>query len=84
MPVVGVEPSCVLGFQDEWQTMNLGPRAEQLGRQATLFETWWMSELAQGHLKPPSVGEGRAVYVHGHCHQKALGAWSPPSMHCDL
>ncbi len=77
VPVVGVEPSCVLGFQDEWQTMNLGPRAEQLGRQAKLFESWWMSELAQGHLKPPAVGDGRAVYVHGHCHQKALGAWSP-------
>ena len=75
VPIVGIEPSCVLGFQDEWQTMGLGPRAVALGRLARLFESWWMDEAAAGRLRPPAVGEGRTVFVHGHCHQKALGAW---------
>ena len=75
VPVVGLEPSCVLGMRDEWLAMDLGPQAEQLAAQTLLFEEWWLRHglgRAERSLAPLPP-----VLVHGHCHQKAMGAISP-------
>lgn len=76
VPVVGLEPSCILSLRDEWLSMSLGPDAEKLSKQAMLFEEWWLRWL-QSNPSPAVRFPLTEVLVHGHCHQKALGAMSP-------
>ncbi len=83
VPVVGVEPSCILGLRDEWLSLGLGPQAEQLARQVFLIDEWLAQEVAHGRVvaaqRPDGQGlraQGQTVLLHGHCHQKALGAFS--------
>ena len=83
VPVVGVEPSCILGMRDEWLSLGLGPKAERLARQVFLIDEWLDVEVARGRLvaaqQANGLGpraQGRQVLLHGHCHQKALGAFS--------
>jgi Fe-S oxidoreductase len=80
IPVVGLEPSCLLSLRDEITAMGFGERAQVLGRQALLLEEFLAREAAagrledlRGKLKPLD----KPVLVHGHCHQKAFGAISP-------
>jgi FAD/FMN-containing dehydrogenase/Fe-S oxidoreductase len=77
VPVVGLEPSCILSLRDEWLVMHLGERATRLAKQAMLFEEWWVAEQQTGRLKIGQALADQTVYVHGHCHQKAMGALSP-------
>lgn len=81
LPVVGLEPSCLLTFRDELpRLLPAGdPRAAALARQAVTFEEW-----AAAHADrlaaldfAPEAGGTRDVLVHGHCHQKALSAMGP-------
>jgi FAD/FMN-containing dehydrogenase/Fe-S oxidoreductase len=76
IPVVGLEPSCILSLRDEWLSMGLGLDAEKLSKRALLFEEWWL-EWARNHSMPRVRFPLGEVLVHGHCHQKALGAMSP-------
>ena len=76
VPVVGLEPSCILGMRDEWLSMDLGSQAQALSKQVKLFEEWWM-DFCRSHPIPKAKADLPPVFVHGHCHQKALGAMSP-------
>ncbi len=75
VPVVGLEPSCLLGMRDEFSSMLPGAETEALARQALLFEEFLAREHSAGRLrlklKPLEHGK---VLLHGHCHQKAFGA----------
>ena len=75
VPVVGLEPSCILGMRDEWQAMGLGQPANVLASQAMLFEEWWVQH-GQQRWDASAAKPLPAVWVHGHCHQKAMGAMS--------
>jgi Fe-S oxidoreductase len=74
VPVVGLEPSCVLTLRDELPAMLPGAEAGALVSGAFLFEEFLAGEAAGGRI-PPAIAqrEGR-VLLHGHCHQKAFGA----------
>ena len=78
VPVVGLEPSCLLTLRDEFLAMGLGRDAEALGAQALLFEEFLAREHAAGKLKLAlnALPESRAL-LHGHCHQKAFDAVRP-------
>ena len=66
VPIVGVEPSCLLTLKEEYLALLPGdPRAGVVAGQARLIE-----ELLAGELPPRSLE--RRVLFHGHCHQKAL------------
>ncbi len=75
VPVVGLEPSCLLTLRDEYLAMLPGAEAEALADQAMLFEEFLAAEHAAGRLalalKPI---DGRRALLHGHCHQKAFSA----------
>jgi FAD/FMN-containing dehydrogenase/Fe-S oxidoreductase len=77
MPIVGLEPSCLLTLRDEFGAV-LGERGRALGDNALLLEEFLAREARAGRLDLPlkAAGFGRAL-VHGHCHQKALGAFAP-------
>jgi FAD/FMN-containing dehydrogenase/Fe-S oxidoreductase len=78
VPVVGLEPSCLLTMRDEFLAMGLGEAAERLAGQALLFEEFLAREHAAGRLSLPlrELPE-RTALLHGHCHQKAFDAVRP-------
>ena len=75
VPVVGLEPSCLLGLRDEWQSMLPKAEAAPVGAAALLFEEFLARELSAGRLQLPlkAIEQTKAV-LHGHCHQKAFDA----------
>jgi Fe-S oxidoreductase len=75
-PLVGIEPSCILSFRDEYPRLvpeNLRGEAERLGRHCLLFDEFVMREVEAGRLSQEAFGELKGeLWLHGHCHQKAL------------
>jgi FAD/FMN-containing dehydrogenase/Fe-S oxidoreductase len=78
LPVVGLEPSCLLTLRDEFLAMGLGADAQALAGQALLFEEFLAREHDAGRLSLPlqALPQSRAL-LHGHCHQKAFDAVKP-------
>lgn len=76
--VVGLEPSCLLTLRDEWTAYGFGEAAAKLARHAFLFEEFLVREHAAQRLDltQHALPKARAL-VHGHCHQKAFGAFTP-------
>jgi FAD/FMN-containing dehydrogenase/Fe-S oxidoreductase len=73
VPVVGLEPSCVLGLRDEFLSMHPAGEAAEVALHSYLFEEFLACELEAGRLrldfKP--LPQKKAL-LHGHCHQKAF------------
>ncbi|MBI4203849.1 MAG: hypothetical protein HY527_02375 [Betaproteobacteria bacterium] len=73
VPVVGLEPSCLLGLRDEFISMLPGGETAELALNAMLFEEFIAREMEAGRfkleLKP--LPQKKAL-LHGHCHQKAF------------
>jgi FAD/FMN-containing dehydrogenase/Fe-S oxidoreductase len=80
VPVVGLEPSCLLGLRDEFLSMLPGGESAELAMNAFLFEEFVAREHAAGRLdlKLGPLREKKAL-LHGHCHQKAFDAM--PAVH---
>lgn len=74
-PIVGLEPSCILSLRDDHLKLGLGSDAEKLAKQVYLFEEFIAREHDRKHLKLElkPLPSGKTL-VHGHCHQKAVGA----------
>ncbi len=75
VPVVGLEPSCLLGLRDEFLSLLPGAESAELALNAFLFEEFLAREHAAGRLKLKlqPLREKKA-WLHGHCHQKAFAA----------
>jgi Fe-S oxidoreductase len=74
VPIVGMEPSCILTLRDELSYVLDDPRTALLKKQGVLFEELVVRDAKSGALKLPfRSGETKDAYLHGHCHQKALG-----------
>lgn len=75
IPIVGVEPSCILTLKEDYPSLLPGEDAEAVAAQVRTIDEI-IAELArEGALKfpTPSPGDsGREYLLHGHCHQKAL------------
>ena len=73
IPIVGLEPSCLLTMRDEFQAMLPGADSDALAEKAVLMEEFLARELDAGTLRLDlqPLPESRAL-LHGHCHQKAF------------
>ncbi len=69
LPVVGLEPSCLLTMRDEFRSLLPGAATDDLAGRAVL-----VGEFLAGKELPGLAKTARA-HVHGHCHQKAFGAF---------
>ena len=80
VPVVGLEPSCLLGLRDEYLSMLPGPDTAALALNALLFEEFIAREADAGRfkLKFKALPHKKAL-LHGHCHQKAFDVM--PAVH---
>lgn len=78
VPVVGLEPSCLLTLRDEIpRLLPDDPRASALARVAVTFEEWAeanAARLAAMRWAADAVAPSGRALVHGHCHQKALSS----------
>jgi Fe-S oxidoreductase len=74
VPVIGLEPSCLLTFRDEIPALIPGEATRRLAAQTFLFEEFLVREAEAGRLNLPLAPIGERVLLHGHCHQKAFGA----------
>ncbi|MEE8147537.1 MAG: 4Fe-4S dicluster domain-containing protein, partial [Longimicrobiales bacterium] len=74
VPVVGLEPSCLLTLRDEIPTLLPGERSTRLADGSFLFDEFLVREAEAGRA-PLDLGpvEAQTALVHTHCHQKALG-----------
>ncbi|QCW99991.1 FAD-binding protein [Aggregatimonas sangjinii] len=74
IPVVGLEPSAILTFRDEYKRLTDDAEAARLiGANAFLIEEFLAKEIQLGHISPSQfTREHRQIKIHGHCHQKAL------------
>ncbi|HEY6001947.1 MAG TPA: FAD-linked oxidase C-terminal domain-containing protein [Anaeromyxobacter sp.] len=78
IPIVGLEPSCLLTLRDEAMAVLPGEATEAVAGKALLFEELVAAEHAAGRMKL-SLGPvpWKKALVHGHCHQKAFGVLAP-------
>ena len=68
VPVVGLEPSCMLGFRDEIPALLQTDDARRLAGMTLLFEEYVTRDLDELPLAPI----GKRALLHGHCHQKSF------------
>jgi FAD/FMN-containing dehydrogenase/Fe-S oxidoreductase len=75
-PLIGIEPSAILTFRDEYIDLTRGKlkdKARALAKNCLLFEDFIMREVAAGRIdKAAFRSDARNIRLHGHCHQKAL------------
>ena len=75
-PLVGIEPSCILSFRDEYPDLvppEMRSEAQVLGRNCLLFDEFLVREFQAGRIGKDAFREVRAdIWLHGHCHQKSL------------
>ena len=76
--VVGLEPSCLLTFRDEMTALLPKDETAFLQDRTFLIEEVMARDLAEGRISLAFEGGPRqAVYLHGHCHQKAFDVMGP-------
>ncbi len=77
VPIVGLEPSCLLTLRDELLSLRSDETAKAISAHALLFEEFLVREAQAGRLQLKLGAVGERALVHGHCHQKSFGAFRP-------
>lgn len=74
VPLVGIEPSAILGFRDEYlRLVDDVESARIISENTFLVEEFLASEIEKGNITPAQfTSEEKQVKIHVHCHQKAL------------
>jgi FAD/FMN-containing dehydrogenase/Fe-S oxidoreductase len=73
LPIIGLEPSCLLTLRDEIPALLPGKQTEQLARHARMFEEYIADQKDNPAFNLPLKSPANKVILHGHCHQKAMG-----------
>ena len=69
IPIIGLEPSCLLTIKDDYQGL-LGYADKDLETVVSMCQTF--DEFLASHDQLPLKRTEQKVKLHGHCHQKAL------------
>ncbi len=72
IPMVGLEPSCVLTFRDDYVDLVDDPRAKLVAGNSLLLDEFLTGLRRDGELELDFTTTPRNILIHGHCHQKAL------------
>jgi FAD/FMN-containing dehydrogenase/Fe-S oxidoreductase len=80
-PIVGIEPSAILGFRDEVPDLvpeRLVEAATAIAKHALLIDEFIAREADRGRIRREVfTNESRNIKLHGHCHQKSLASLTP-------
>jgi FAD/FMN-containing dehydrogenase/Fe-S oxidoreductase len=81
IPLVGVEPSAILTFRDEYTSLTRGILQEQakvLAKHVFTIEEFIAQEIDKKNIRAAQFTEKeQLIKVHGHCHQKTLSSMVP-------
>ncbi|NSW93816.1 MAG: FAD-binding protein [Bacteroidales bacterium] len=81
LPLIGIEPSAILGFRDEYPDLagsDLREHALRLAKNSYLIEEFIMKEFNAGRISRESFTKREAeILLHAHCQQKAIASSSP-------
>lgn len=77
-PLIGIEPSAILSFRDEYirlVAMDEVETATRLATHVSLIDEFLASEIQRGNITPePFTKAAAKILLHGHCHQKSLSS----------
>ncbi len=80
-PLIGIEPSAILGFRDEYPDLvpaNLKDAARTLATRALLIDEFIAREADAGRIRRDAfTARPQTIKLHGHCHQKSLSSVVP-------
>ncbi|MCU0341511.1 MAG: FAD-binding protein [Spirosomaceae bacterium] len=80
-PLVGIEPSAILTFRDEYLDLvppHLKEAAQQLAQNALMFDEFIAREIDKKKINSKQfTANSKLIKLHGHCHQKALASLTP-------
>lgn len=83
-PLIGIEPSAILTFRDEYVDLADDENfeaAKELAKNAWLVDEFLAQEIDKGFIKPEQfTTEKRMIKLHGHCQQKAMSSVTPSVM----
>lgn len=73
-PLVGIEPSAILSFRDEYLRLaDDKPSAENISKHTFLIEEFLAKEIEKGNITSAQfTSEEKSIKIHSHCHQKSL------------
>ncbi|MFH1937368.1 MAG: FAD-binding and (Fe-S)-binding domain-containing protein, partial [Bacteroidota bacterium] len=81
LPLVGLEPSAILGFRDEYPDLvrsGLQTAARELSAHTLLYDEFLAKEIEAGRISSARfTSQPATIKLHGHCHQKALASVQP-------
>ena len=74
--LVGIEPSAILTFRDEYPDLvpaSMRTAALQIGKNCLLYDEFLKQEIDNGNISAKDFKtDCMTIWLHGHCHQKAL------------
>ncbi len=80
-PLVGIEPSAILTFRDEYPDLvgsGLKETTVKLGKNALMIDEFLKREMEAGNIDREAFKtEERKIKLHGHCQQKAVASTDP-------
>jgi len=79
MPLIGIEPSCILSFRDEYPRLvpkgDMQESAKKLAANCLLIDEFIAQEIEKGNISSAQFHqEKKHILLHAHCHQKALAS----------
>jgi FAD/FMN-containing dehydrogenase/Fe-S oxidoreductase len=76
LPLVGIEPSAILGFRDEYPDLSgpsLSSEAHKIARNSYLIDEFLVKESREGRISSEDFTDcDKELAVHTHCQQKAI------------
>ncbi len=80
-PLIGIEPSAILGFRDEYLSLLKGQQladARAMAPHCLMLDEFLARETDAGRIDSRLFTEEKQeIRLHGHCHQKALASVDP-------
>ena len=80
-PLIGIEPSAILGFRDEYPALVAPPlrdSARSLAPHCLLLDEFVAREADAGRIAAGLFTDrSQTIHLHGHCHQKAIASLDP-------
>jgi FAD/FMN-containing dehydrogenase/Fe-S oxidoreductase len=76
LPIIGLEPSCLLTLRDEIPALLPGKDTAQLAAKARMLEEYIADQDGNPDFQLPLISPAPKILLHGHCHQKAMGVMS--------
>jgi Fe-S oxidoreductase len=77
-PLIGIEPSAILTFRDEYPELVKGEmvkHARNIAENTLMVDEFLAREMKAGRIKPEMfTKEEKKIKLHGHCQQKAIAS----------